>query len=556
MSATYFRIRGGTVYDPANNIDGEVRDVWIDGDRIVAPPTDRATRPAKEIDATGLVVMPGAIDMHCHIAGPKVNMARKMRPEDRRDAEPFVRGNGWPSGTGGGMPSTFATAYQYAGLGYTTAFDAAIPPIAARHVHEEFEDTPCLDKGFFVLVGNHHYILDVLAQRDPAQLRNALAWILRSTRGFAPKLVNPGGVEQWKQHNDAASHGLDDPIAGFGVTGRQIVSGLSQAAAELGLPHPVHVHANRLGMPGNWRTTLETMRALEGRRGHLTHIQFHSYAGGAGDETTFGSAVQPLVEYFNQHENITVDVGQVLFGATTSMTGDGPLGYYLHQIYGTKWYSGDTELESGCGIVPIEYKQKSLVHAWQWAVGLEWYLTVNDPWRIAMSTDHPNGGSFLAYPEIIRLLMDSAYRREIVAGLPRVVREQSVLRDLDREYSLREICILTRAAPARILGLKSKGHLGPGADADLTLYAPKANRAEMFQLPRYVIKGGRTIVDDAQVQPPISGKTLHVAPEFDEERESRIAEWFNQHYTIRFNNYAVDEQYLAANETVACEPNL
>ena len=36
------------------------------------------------IDASGLVVMPGGIDMHCHIAGPKVNVARKMRPDEKR----------------------------------------------------------------------------------------------------------------------------------------------------------------------------------------------------------------------------------------------------------------------------------------------------------------------------------------------------------------------------------------------------------------------------------------------------------------------------------------
>ena len=40
-----------------------------------------------------------------------------------------------------------------------------------------------------------------------------------------------------------------------------------------------------------------------------------------------------LAEYVNAHPNLTVDVGQVLFGETTSMTGDGPLGYYLHNVY-------------------------------------------------------------------------------------------------------------------------------------------------------------------------------------------------------------------------------
>ncbi len=124
--------------------------------------------------------------------------------------------------------------------------------------------------------------------------------------------------------------------------------------------------------------------------------------------------------------------------------------------------------------MPIEYKNTSLIHAWQWAIGLEWYLLVQDPWRVVMSTDHPNGGSFLAYPQIIRLLMDRTYRQDMLKTVPRKVREQSALADLDREYTLSEIAIITRAGPARILGLKHKGHLGPGADADITIYTPDA----------------------------------------------------------------------------------
>src|SRR5581483_3965915 len=115
--------------------------------------------------------------------------------------------------------------------------------------------------------------------------------------------------------------------------------------------------------------------------------------------------VAELVEYVNRHANLSVDVGQVVFGDTTSMTGDGPLGYYLHQVTGRKWFNGDVELEEGCGIVPIRYKRGSGIHTTQWAIGLEWLLRTEDPWRLALSTDHPNGGSFLAYPSIIRLLM-------------------------------------------------------------------------------------------------------------------------------------------------------
>jgi len=547
----YFLIRGGNVYDPRHGVDGQARDLWIRNGCIVAPPPD-GQRPARTLDAAGLVVMPGGVDMHCHIAGPKVNVARKLRPEEKRHAEHIRRGPRTRSGTMGSIPSTFATGYKYAGLGYTTAFDAAIPPLAARHAHEEFADTPCLDKGFFVLVGNNHYVLQALAQREPERLQAFLGWILSATKGYAPKLVNPGGVEVWKSRQAGNVHSLDDTVASFDTTPRQVIFGVAQAAAALRLPHPVHIHANLLGLPGNWTTTLETMRALEGHRGHLTHIQFHSYGGGEGDEDTFNSQVLPLAEYVNGHPNVTVDVGQVLFGKTTSMTGDGPLGYYLSQIYKTKWFSGDTEQESGCGIAPIEYKNRSLVHSLQWAIGLEWYLHVRDPWQIVMSTDHPNGGSFLAYPQIVRLLMDRMWRRDVLKTVHPAVRERSTLADLDREYSLYEICIITRAAPARILGLDHKGHLGIGADADITIYTPDPNQETMFELPRYVIKGGELIVDQGDLRATPNGRTLHVACDYDRGAEADIRRWFEPHYSVQFGNYPVALDTIGAATAVPC----
>lgn len=545
-----FKIAGGTVYDPANGIDGLVRDVWIENSKIVAAPSDSNVLPARVFNATGLCVMPGGVDMHCHIAGPKVNVARKMMPDDRRVAEKVLRTSKTRSGTMGSVPSTFATGYKYAGLGYTTAFDAAIPALGARHAHEEFQDTPIIDKGFFVLMGNNHYIMDRIREGEAERLKYFISWLLNSTKGYAPKLVNPGGVEIWKAGGGNA-HGLDELVSDFQVTPRQIISQVAQAAQELRLPHPVHIHCNNLGLPGNWATTLETMKALEGRRGHLTHIQFHSYGGDADLQSTFRSEVPALVEYVNSHPNLTVDVGQVMFSETTSMTGDGPLGYFLHKVTGHKWFSGDTEMESGCGIVPIVYKDKSLVHGLQWAIGLEWYLLMNDPWRIGMSTDHPNGGSFMAYPEIIALLMSRERRREALSKVHPRLKERCTLPELDREYTLNEIAIITRAAPARMLGLPHKGHLGAGADADVTIYTPNPDIQRMFELPRVVIKSGEIIVEEGEIRSTREGKLLHVAPDWDESHTRHIQEWFEKYYTIQFSNYPVDDHYLRDHEVVA-----
>jgi formylmethanofuran dehydrogenase subunit A len=471
-----------------------------------------------------------------------------MRPEDHRNdvlpRTPITR-----SGTGGSVPSTFATGYRYAAMGYTTAFDAAVPPIGARHAHEEFHDTPVVDKGFFVLMGNNEFILENIGSGQLEKVRNYVAWLLQATKGYAVKLVNPGGVELWKYGGNI--HTLDDEVTGFGVTARQIIQTLADVSKELGLPHPVHIHCNNLGIAGNWETTLETMKALEGRRGHLTHIQFHSYGGKPGG--LFTSKAPELADYVNAHPNLSVDVGQVMFGDTTSMTGDGPLGYLLYQVTGRKWANVDVEAEEGCGIVPIEYKDKSYVHTTQWAIGLEWFLLIQDPWRIALTTDHPNGASFMAYPRIIRLLMDHEYRREMMKQVHPKSLAKTTLPELDREYSLLEIAIVTRAGPARLLGLKNKGHLGIGADADITIYDKDDDKEKMFASPRYVIKDGRVLVEEGHIREDFYGRTFFVTPAYDLAIEADIREHFDRYYTIRFENYPVQlEYYLPRFEAVQC----
>jgi formylmethanofuran dehydrogenase subunit A len=173
-----------------------------------------------------------------------------------------------------------------------------------------------------------------------------------------------------------------------------------------------------------------------------------------------------------------------------------------------------------------------------------------------MSTDHPNGGSFLAYPQIIRLLMDRTYRQDVLKTVHPAVRQRSLLADLTREYTLGEIATITRAGPARILGLTHKGHLGPGADADVTIYTPHENKEIMFEMPRYVIKSGAVLAEEGDIREEHIGKTLHVAPEYDPGIEPTIAEWFEQYYSIRFRNYPVTDSYLHEPERIECNPAL
>src|SRR4029450_7857313 len=117
-------------------------------------------------------------------------------PEDHRRS-PWGRTQGLRSGTAGSVPSTFVTGYQYAGLGYTTAVDAAIPPLGARSAHAEFRALPLISKMMLVLMGNNHAIMDKIRERDAERVRQTVAWLLSSAKGFGVKVVDPGEVEQW-----------------------------------------------------------------------------------------------------------------------------------------------------------------------------------------------------------------------------------------------------------------------------------------------------------------------------------------------------------------------
>src|SRR5258705_13364777 len=110
------RITGGKVYDPANGIDGVVKDLCIDdAGRFVA-----SVDGGRVIDATGKIVFPGGVDVHTHVAGGAINFARAMTPEYHRRTQAFIHTKSRRTGLGGMGPSNIATVVIYVGMGFTT----------------------------------------------------------------------------------------------------------------------------------------------------------------------------------------------------------------------------------------------------------------------------------------------------------------------------------------------------------------------------------------------------------------------------------------------------
>jgi formylmethanofuran dehydrogenase subunit A len=539
------RIKSAHIIDPANTRD-EIGDLWIRDDKIVAPP--QSGEADETVDATGLVAMAGGIDIHSHIAGANVNTARLLLPEQhrahaRRPAATPLSNAGW---------STFETGCLYAEMGFTTVVEPAVAPHHALHAHLELADTPIIDKAILTILGNDDFVLGLLHSGESASaLRGHVAWTLQTTRALGIKVVNAGGVAAFKEN--MRSFSLDDVVPSYGVTSRQIVKALQEAVHEVGVPHPLHVHCNNLGLAGNVDTALATIAAAEDLPLHLAHLQFYGY--GKEGPLGFSSAAPRLAEAVNAAKTVTIDVGQVIFGQTVTISSDVLRQFSARGQARPKKYviiDGDS---NGGGIVPYEYRAGSFHNAVQFSVGLELFLLIDDPWRVFFTTDHPNGAPFTTYPEIFALLMDKDLRAQWISRLPKDVAAVTTLPSLTREYSLYEIATMTRAAPAKLLGLHDRGHLGAGGRADIALYRPGRNIAAMFRSAAYVYKDGDLVVRDGAVTHYRFGRALQVTPPVEASMQKRMMQYYDARYGLPSDFMRVPDGALGRPqpfEAVAC----
>jgi len=516
-------ITGGRIIDPTQRRD-EIGDLWFREGRIVEAP-ERGLRADAEHDATGMIVMAGAIDIHSHIAGANVNTARLLLPEAhrgsvRRPAHTPLSTAGW---------STFQTGCAYAAMGFTTVVEPAVAPHHALHAHLELADVPIIDKAILCVLGNDDYLLRLM--RDKASASNVseyVAWSLQATRALGVKVINAGAAAAFKAN--VRSFSLDDIVPWYGVSSRQIVKTLQRAVIDLGVPHPLHVHCNNLGLAAGVDTVIATIEAAEGLPLHLAHIQFYAY--GAEGSRRFSSAAARLADCVNAHKNVTVDVGQVMFGQTVTISSDVTRQFGgLANASPKKWAIIDGDSNGG-GIVPYNYRETDFHNAIQWAAGLELFLLIDDPTRVFFTTDHPNGAPYTAYPDIFALLMDRERRAEWMARLPPAAMAMTTLASINREYTLGEIATMTRAAPAQLLGLRDRGYLAAGARADVAVYAERPDKAAMFRNAAFVFKDGDMVVRDGLIQHYRPGRALTVDREADRAIERRMRDYYEGNYGL------------------------
>ena len=210
-------IKNGYLFDPLNAIDGEVKDIFIREGKVVSSLSGQEAIDATVIDARGKTVMPGGVDAHSHVAGTKVNAGRLMRPEDHYKSV-RKKTDITHSGSGYTVPSVYKQGYDYAAMGYTTVFEAAMPPLEARHTHEEMRATPILDMGAYMVFGNNWFVMRYLKEGNIEKAAAYVAWMMRTHKAYGIKCVNPAGVENWGWAKNVK--GLDEPNIHFEEIGR------------------------------------------------------------------------------------------------------------------------------------------------------------------------------------------------------------------------------------------------------------------------------------------------------------------------------------------------
>ncbi len=163
------KITGGRVFDPAQGWQGEVRDLYLDGDRMVS----QLSKVDAVIEARDQAVTPGGIDLRGQVATYGLNFLRL-----------------W-----GMCPSPEKLGETYAALGYTHVHEPYVTLATAAYVHRELAALPVVDVSASLVVNLRDLDLCLRETNKLPELAETLQFFQEKTRTLNFRVVEP-----WVRH--------------------------------------------------------------------------------------------------------------------------------------------------------------------------------------------------------------------------------------------------------------------------------------------------------------------------------------------------------------------
>lgn len=405
------KIAGGRVYDPLHEGWGEVRDLYLAGDRLVAylPEVDEV------LDARQQAVLPGGVDLRGQVAGYGLNFLRL-----------------W-----GKLPSPSRLAEAYVTLGYTHVHEPFMTLATARYVHRQLEKLPLVDTSASLVVNLQDLDLWLKDRRRWEEVAETLRFYLEWTRALNLRVMEPWvrhRQEVYAHRNISLEETLELLTWLAGYLQHSIVLEASPEILRASLPKPQAFHLAALGAALTEDGLLDTALAqLEG--------------GTTGDLGLVWPQEAPAGDGIPRQVDLGLSAPLKLWGEPSRDRASRALRLALA-------YKGQAAAFSGAGafLAPVQ-----------------------------------------RYAEMWGFLGNRKVRGEFWG-------ENSGL----REWTFREWVWATRTLPARLLGLTDRGHLGPGALADVALFDlppgdPETRWPDFVGKCRTLLKGGVVVVDNFQV---------------------------------------------------------
>ncbi len=488
-------IKNGVVFDPINNINGEIKDILIESGKIVEKFSSETN--VKEIDIKNKTVIPAALDIHTHVASQQTNWARLLASNNK------VFQENWQGLTLENI------ARNYISNGYTFILEANVFPSLAKETIFNFKQLPVLDKAMLLNVSNL-WPLELEFQRKKIdEMAIFLSDLLSKTYSFGLKVYNPFENETWnfrELRDDLTQQGRL-----YNFSPLDVYENLLRCNERLGMPHSLHAHIegyeNEVGK-NNLFIILEKLKSLNLkpnqnlRRDQIFHIAHANTYNHDGNN-------ENLINFLHENQDFDVDLAFLNFNPINPLiTSDRRL---IHSMLTAdiidnphKLISSAIEFEGDYFISMRNFNKSNYVNCNLWANAIYLALNIKNKFQVSFSLNFPNYANVSDIPEIVTWLVSKKARDNFMQDMSKDFLENHPLTNDDKTLSFSELICLTRTSPAKSLGLSNiKGNLGLDADGDLNILDMNINEIDLskdyntlrnvLQNIEYVIKSGKIV---------------------------------------------------------------